>query len=182
MSAKYSFQLRSTDARCHLPAKIIIGRQEEETILQVALKLLAYLMFFRERLQIGTNLHSDNIPFVPDLVQLDYELRPKLWVECGQCSTGKLNKLAVKAPEAEIWIMKRSPAEAEHLLHSMAKEELRRQRYHLLALDPAMADEFCALLKPRNEMLWVACEFEPPNLQFDFNGLWFDAAFTVLNY
>jgi uncharacterized protein YaeQ len=182
VSAKYSFHLQSTDARCQLPTKIIIGRQENETIQHVALKFLAYLIFFRERLQIEANLHTDNIPFVPDLVQLDYELRPKLWVECGECSVGKLNKLAVKVPEAEIWIMKRSPAEAEQLLHAMAREELRRHRYHLLALDPVMVDEFCALLKPRNTLLWVACEFTPPNLQFDFNGLWFDAAFTLLEF
>lgn len=182
MSAKYSFHLKSADARLPLPEKIIIGRQEEETVLHVALKFLAFLIFHRERLQIGVNLHSDNIPFVPDLVQLDYELRPKLWVECGQCSVGKLNKLAVKVPEAEIWIMKPSPADADQLLRAMAREELRRHRYHILALDPAMADEFVALLKPRNEMLWVACEFEPPNLQFDFNGLWFDAPFSLLEY
>lgn len=25
-------------------------------------------------------------------------------------------------------------------------------------------------------------EFDPPGLQFDFNGLWFDAPFTVLKF
>ena len=107
MTAKYSFHLESRDRRRDLPRKIIIGRQDPETRLHVALKLLAYLIFFRPRLQIATNLHMDSIPFVPDLVQLDYELRPKLWVECGECSVGKLNKLAVKVPEAEIWVMRR---------------------------------------------------------------------------
>ncbi len=115
-------------------------------------------------------------------MQLDYELRPKLWVECGECSVGKLNKLAVKVPEAEIWIVKPSPAAAEHLFAAMAKEELRRLRYHFIALDPAMLEEFCALLKPRNQLLWVNGELEPPNLEFDFNGLWFDAPFTVTHF
>ena len=182
MSAKYSFQMRSEDRRRELPHKIIIGRQDNETIAHVALKFLAYLIFFRERLQIETNLHTDNIPFVPDLVQLDYELRPRLWVECGECGVGKLHKLAVKVPEAEIWIVKPSAAAAQHLFEAMAKEDLRRDRYHLLGLDGAMVEEFCSLLEPRNELFWVRGEFEPPNLQFDFNGLWFDAPFTVLNF
>ncbi len=182
MSAKYSFHLESQDRRRELPHKIIIGREETETIVHVALKFLAYLIFFRERLQIETNLHMDSIPFVPDLVQLDYELRPKLWVECGECGVNKLHKLAVKVPEAEIWIVKCSPSAAEHLLQAMAKDELRRSRYQLIGLDAAMMDEFCALLKPRNELLWVNCDWDPPGLQFDFNGLWFDAPFTVLRY
>jgi uncharacterized protein YaeQ len=182
MSAKYSFHLESRDRRRELPPKIIIGRQDTETLVHVALQFLAYLIFFRPRLQIRANLHMDSIPFVPDLVELDYELRPKLWVECGECSAGKLHKLAVKAPEAEIWIMKRSPAAAEQLFQAMAKEELRRDRYRILALDAELVDEFCALLQPRNELLWVSGEFDPPGLQFDFNQLWFDAPFSVISF
>jgi uncharacterized protein YaeQ len=182
MGAKYSFHLQSQDRRRDLPHKIIIGRQDTETLTHVALKFLAYLIFFRERLQIEANLHMDAIPFVPDLVQLDYELRPRLWVECGECGVGKLHKLAVKVPDAEIWIVKRSRAAAEHLWQAMEREELRRDRYHLIGLDADMVDEFCGLLQPRNELLWVSGEWDTPNLQFDFNGLWFDAPFTVLRF
>ncbi|MDB6121041.1 MAG: hypothetical protein JWQ71_34 [Pedosphaera sp.] len=182
MNAKYSFHLTSQDRRRDLPPKIILGQQDTETITHVALKFLAYVIFFRERLQIETNLHMDNIPFVPDLVQLDYELRPRLWVECGECSVNKLNKLAVKVPDSEIWVVKRSLPAAEHLFQAMAKEELRRNRYNLIALDEEMVEEFCGLIRPRNELLWVNGEFDPPNLQFDFNGLWFDALFTLLRF
>src|SRR5882757_850727 len=115
MSAKYSFHLRSEDRQRDFPHKIIIGQQETESLTHVALKFFGYLIFFRERLQIETNLHQANIPFVPDLVQLDYELRPRLWVECGECTVSKLDKLAVKVPESEIWILRRSAAAAEHL-------------------------------------------------------------------
>src|SRR3954451_21925116 len=152
MSAKYSFHLQSQDRQRDLPPKIIIGQQDTESITHVALKFLAYLIFFRDRLQIETNLHMATIPFVPDLVQLDYELRPRLWVECGECTVNKLNKLAVKVPESEIWIVKRSPAAAEHLFQAMAKEELRRNRYQLIALDAEMLEEFCGLMRSRNEL------------------------------
>jgi uncharacterized protein YaeQ len=182
MSAKFSFNLASKDRRRELPGKIIIGLQENETIAHVVLKLMAYILFFRERLQIEANLHQDSIPFVPDLVQLDYELRPKLWIECGEPGVNKLNKLAVKAPDAEIWIVTRSEASARHLVEAMARAELRENRYQLVGLDAEMFEEMCGMVQGRNEITWVNGEFDPPNMQFDFNGLWFDAPFVVLRY
>ncbi len=182
MSAKYNFYFKSEDRQRPLPDKLILGQNDSETVTHVALKLLAYLLFYRERLQVELNLHSDQVPFTPDLVQLDYELRPKLWVECGECSLNKLNKLAVKVPEAEIWIVKASVADAEHLLRAMAKDELRQNRYQIVALEQAMVDELCGLLQSRNEVFWVGAAFDPANLQFDFNGLWFDSSFQVMRF
>lgn len=182
MSSKFSFHLESRDAKRDLPRKIIIGRQEIETMTHVALKFLAFVIFHRERIQIETNLHMDNIPFVPDIVQLDYEMRPRLWVECGDCGVVKLDKLAVKVPEAEIWIMRESLEAAEQLIKAMGKAELRSNRYQIFALDEEMFKEFCTCIKPRNEMLWVRCDFEEKSIQFDFNGLWFDAPFHLLKF
>ena len=182
MSAKYSFTLTSQDRRRELPERIFIGRDDTETTAHVLVKLFAFLLFYRPRLQLGPNLHNDNIPFIPDLVELDYELRPKLWIECADCGTGKLNKLAVKVPEAEIWIIKHDPADTARLVSAMTREDLRRQRYHILTLDPEMFAEAHALLQTRNEILWVTGDFEPPGLQLDFNGLWFDAPFTVVRF
>jgi hypothetical protein len=144
--------------------------------------MLAYVLFYRERLQIEGDVHNDSIPFRPDLVWLDYELRPRLWIECGECSVHKLNKLAVKVPDAEIWIVKRSVAQAEHLMAAMAKEELRRGRYQLLAFDAEMFDELCGLLRSRNEVVWFAGNCELARMQFEFNQLWFDAPFTLLRF
>ena len=182
MSGKYSFSLISEDRRRALPSKVVIGQNDAEPAAHVLLKLLAFVFFHRERLQIDGKLHDDNIPYEPDVVQLDYELRPKLWVECGECRMAKLHKLAVKVPDAEIWIVKRSASEAEFLFGQMGKTELRRRRYNILGLDQDMFEELSGLLKLRNELLWVSGELEPPNLQFDFNGLWFDAPFTVLRF
>ena len=182
MSAKFVFNLQSQDRRRDLPHKVLLGQRENETTRHILLKFLAYILFFRERIQIEGNLHNDNIPFEPDIVQLDYELRPKLWVECGECSVNKLNKLAVKVPEAEIWVVKRSLSDSQHLFAALAKEGLRRDRYSLIGLDETMVNEMVGLLSTRNALLWVNGEFDPPNLQFDFNGLWFDTTFTILRF
>jgi uncharacterized protein YaeQ len=182
MSAKYIFDLQSEDRRRALPRKLIIGQRENEGLRHVVLKLLAFAMFYRDRLQVEGNIHNDNIPFEPDLVQLDYTLRPVLWIECGDCGVSKLHKLAVKVPEAEIWVMKGSPLEARNLVAAMAKEDLRRDRYQVIGFDTEMIQEMCGLVRPRNELLLVSVEFEPPQLQIDFNGLWFDAPFTHLRH
>lgn len=182
MSGKYSFELRSSDRRRDLPHKILIGQAETETVRHVALKLLGYLLFHRDRLQVEVNLHNDSIPYVPDLVQLDYELRPVLWVECGECGLNKLDKLAVKVPEAEIWVLKASPLDVEQLVRQMTKGDLRRNRYQLIGFDPEMFTEVCGLIHSRNELFWVGGDFDPPRLQFDLNGLWFDAPFTLVRF
>ncbi len=183
VSTKYSFTLASEDRRrADLPRKVIIAQHDGETLAHVMLRLLAFLIFWRPRLQLESNLHDDDIPFVPDLAQLDYSLRPALWVECGECTVAKLDKLAVKCHDAEIWVMKRSLSEVEQLLAAMKKGELRNDRYSLLALDPEMFDEVCGLVQQRNEVTLFACEFDPPKLQFEFNGLWFDAEFSVVRF
>ena len=182
MSGKYNFDLKSDERRHPLPPKIIVGRKENEGAKHVMLKFLAFVLFYRERLQIGQRLPDETFPFEPDVVQLDYLLRLSLWVDCGECTVHKLHKLAVKAPDAEIWIVKRSPADAQQLHAAMAKAELRRNRYGIVGLDAAMFDELCGLLAPRNALTWFAGEFDPPHLQFEFNGLWFDHTFTVLKF
>jgi uncharacterized protein YaeQ len=196
MSGKYSFTLRSEDRRRPLPSKIIIGRQETETIHHVVLKLLAFCWFYRDRLMIEPDLHNANIPFVPDLAQLDYELRPVLWIECGECGVNKLNKLAVKTPEAEIWVLKRSLNAAHDLLRAMGRDELRRNRYQLIAFDQNTFEEICELTAGRNQLTWYKTTVEPPGgpwhdntppdnepeMHFDFNGLWFQLPFHLLKF
>lgn len=182
MSARYTFTLESHERRRPLPRKILIAQHETETLVHIGLKLVAFLLFARERLQIETRLHNENIPFIPDLVQLDYELRPALWIECGECSLAKLDKLAVKAPEAEIWAVRRSLDEAEQLQHAMKKQALRRGRYGIVGLDAAFFEELCTHIQERNTVTWMTGDFDPATMQFDFNGLWFDTPFTVLRH
>ncbi len=182
MSAKYSFRFESRDRKRPLPGSIIIGQHDPETIAQVMLKMLGFVLFYRDRIQIEGDVHNDSISFRPDLVWLDYDMTPKLWVECGECGVSKLNKLAVKVHAAEIWILKRSRAEAEQLLAAMAREGLRRDRYHLLAFEAEIFDELCGLMQPRNQVVWFGANFESGQMQFEFNELWFETSFTVLQF
>ncbi|HXG48491.1 MAG TPA: hypothetical protein VNO52_12755, partial [Methylomirabilota bacterium] len=61
MAAKYTFDLESRDKSRSLPNKILLGQRETETLPHVLLKFLAYVLFYRERLQIEAGLHDDSI-------------------------------------------------------------------------------------------------------------------------
>jgi uncharacterized protein YaeQ len=179
MNQKFTFNLASQDPKRHLPSKVILGQQDTESATHLALKLLAYLLFYSERLRIETRVPNDAVPFIPDLSELDYELRPKLWVECGECSVAKLHKLAVKAPDAEIWVVKRSQEEVEELKRAMRKEELRKDRYNLIGLDGETFEPIPGLIASRNQLFWSGGGFEPPELKFDLNENWIELPFTL---
>ena len=179
MGNKYNFKLQSSDKRSPVSGKIIIGRDETETNNHVLLKFLAYVIFYRDRLQIEPRLHEDNIPFVPDLVQLDYQMRPALWVECGECSVRKLDKLAVKVPEAQIWLLKKSLTEMEVVAREMRKAGLRENRYSLLAFDSEIFAELIDRLTLRNEFHLYLIDLEEGEFQFDFNGYWYELEMEI---
>ena len=151
MSNKFIFEFRSEDRRRALPPKLIIGQGENESARHTILKLLGFVLFHRERLEVEGKVHNDSIPFEPDLVQLDYTMQPVLWIECGECGVNKLHKLAVKAPEADIWVLKPSPQEARTLLASIQKEELRTDRYQIIGFDPEMIQEMCGMVRGRRD-------------------------------
>ena len=182
MSAKYSFELKSEDRRCDLPHKLLLVQPPDDPRDLLLLKLLAYLLFFRDRIQVEPRFDPDVVPFVPAVAATDFAGSIRLWVECGPCPIARLDKLAVKVPAAEIWIVLRSPEEAATLTRAMSKADLRRNRYHLLIFDPAILDEMVGLLTQRNHLVWMAGSTALGQMQLDFNGLWFDAELTVIHF
>lgn len=174
MSAKFNVRFVSELRNHPLPQKILLAKQPLESVEHVVLKLLAFTIFWHERLEIEPRLHDDNIPFVPDLAQLDYELRPAKWIECGSTPAAKLDKLAVKVPQAEIWLVDRSVAELASAKAEMERLELRRKRYQLMAFDPATFDELARLFTDRNELTLYHLDLAERQLQLEFNGIWFD--------
>lgn len=179
LSAKFTFRLTSNLRNHPLPAKILIAQQPVEPLDHVLLKLLAFVVFQRDRLQLQPRLHDDNVPYVPDLLQLDFTLRPVLWVDCGDVSVARLDKLAVKTPWAEIWAVTRSRQHLDVLAGEMTRLNLRRNRYRLLAFDGGMFEEMLRLLNERNELALYGASLETGELQLDFNGLWFEGTMAV---
>ena len=182
MIHKHSFRLVSHDPRRKLPEKITIGRGQEGLPEEIILTLLGYLVLFNQRLEIGGRLISEEMPYVPALVELDDSLRPLRWCEAGEIGFKHLKKIAIKAPDAEIWIFQASAAQAEETLQRIRKEGLRRDRYRLIGFESGMVEELEGLLVARNDLTWIQGDMEALTLQFDFNGLWFEGGFMTLAY
>jgi hypothetical protein len=78
----------------------------------------------------------------------------------------------------------------------MEREELRRERYHLLAFDQDGFEELCSLTAGRNQLVWYRTNREPtgvpwrekalnvamPEMEFEFNGLWFQLPFELTKF
>lgn len=188
VAGKFNFQFTSDDRLRPLPHKLLLALGQNESVRHIALKLLAYLLFYRERLQVETEVPDESIPFVPDLVELGYDLRPKLWIECGDCGTSKLHKVATKCSETEIWCLKRSPSEAEGLMRNLEKDGLRKGRIGIIAFETAFFEDLCGTMEERNQLHWFRGGFvgqnglDAPGLQFELNGLWFDGTFQSHRY
>jgi uncharacterized protein YaeQ len=182
VSTRFNVRLASEIANHPLPPKILLAQDPLEPLEHVLLKLLACVLFQRERLQIEPRLHDDNIPFIPDLIQLDYELHPALWIECGETPAAKLDKLAVKAPRAELWVVLRSAGEMEAQVKEMRRLGLRRNRYRLLGFEATIFDELLALLASRNELTLYRLDFGERLIQLDFNGVWFEGSLLLESF
>jgi len=49
-----------------------------------------------------------------------------------------------------------------------------------VALDPEFFQEFCGLIRERNEFHWFDGGLDVGQARFEFNGLWFDIEFEIL--
>lgn len=184
MSRRYRFDLSSNDPGRLLPEKVIVGVKSDETEIHVVLKALGFVICYRDRMEIEKRIPRDDVLYVPDLIQLDYQLEAAFWGECGECGLDKLDKLAVKVPRADITIIKKSLNEATELLHKMEKAKLRKGRYTILAFNVDDFTELLNLLEMKNSVFLCSVDFEvsPAQVQFEFNGLWFDIQLHVLKF
>jgi hypothetical protein len=155
-----------------LPAQLtLLGRQTEQPT-HLLLKLLAFLMLFRDRLQLEPPRPRDDLRFRPDLLELNDTGDPLLWVECGECSLAKLARLAPHVPGAEIWVFKASVGEARELRRRMAAAEIPTGRHRILGFERRAFREVLGELRPQNELCWLGQRRDPVGVEFELNGLW----------
>ena len=58
-------------------------------------------------------------------------------------------------------------------------KELRRDRHKIIGLDGPSFEEMCSLIQSRNSLHWLEASFDPGEMQFVLNGLWFELPFRV---
>lgn len=110
--------------------KLVLAAKENETREHLALLLAAYVLFFPEQPHVDLSLKHPSIAgleFQPDLLALDVGGSPKIWIECGNVSTNKLDKLAKRLIECRFVVLKANEREAKNLRKFLEKNEVRKQ-------------------------------------------------------
>jgi len=178
VSTKLTFALGSDEKSRKLPSKIVISQSQNETLDHVLLKALAFVIFHSDRLRLEVDLEMPGVPFVPDLVALALDGRPELWIECGEVSLHKLEKLTLKLGDADIWIVKKSAGDVAKTVE-LARRNIRRLgRVRLLTFDPGFIPELRALASGANSLHLV--KLVPGEMaQLVFNDLWFETTLRV---
>ena len=120
-------QIRCSIQMGDVQKKIVLVSQTNETPQLLALKLAAYILFldYNPYLELSAkNPALAGQEFRPDILALDESGAIKLWVECGNTTTNKLDKLIRRYREARIAVLKAYPHETENLRRHLEKNEV----------------------------------------------------------
>ena len=107
--------------------KVILASQENETPQHLALKLAAFVLFFKSKPLMDVSLKHPAIAgqeFRPDLLALNESGEVQLWVECGTVTSHKLDKLPRRYRNARIITLKETYHEAETLRKTIEKHKV----------------------------------------------------------
>jgi uncharacterized protein YaeQ len=138
--------------------RLVIVPRKEETMEHVALRLSAFLLFWDLDPKYELSLKHPALSqqeFRPDLVALNVAGEIALWVECGNVSLHKLNKLTRRYPQARLAVLKTSPEEGRKL-RADAADELSRS--NLLDIWTWPAGAFASFQKALREVTHVVGE------------------------
>lgn len=100
---------------------IVLREAIGESSQHIILKLLAYLLFFDDNLQIEIEAFQH---YKPDLVKFDEEQTWKVikWIDCGAVDDKKLLKISKHNHQAEIYIFKDNKDSAQSLKDKVIKK------------------------------------------------------------
>ena len=178
ISTKLTFALGSDEKSRKLPSKIVVSQSQNEKLDHVLLKALAIVIFHSDRLRLDVDVELPRVPFVPDLITLALDGRPELWIECGEVSLHKLEKLTLKLGDADIWIVKKNAGEVSKTVEQARRNIRRLSRVRLLTFDPGFIPELLALATGSNSLHLVKL-VTGEMMQLVFNDLWFETALKV---
>ena len=143
--------------------RVIFSSPPGESTWHVALKLLAFLLYRRRAPLVERSVGQR---FKPDLVVLR-DGRVRLWIDCGETSLRKLDRVVAGNPGARIVIVK-DTARRLDLYSNLAAGALRDgSRVCCLAFSDGLVAGMARDLRQRNR---VASSFGPAGLSIELNG------------
>jgi hypothetical protein len=111
-----------------IASKLYLVPRPEEKMDHLALKLAAYAMFLPQEPIVDPSAEHPALADYdvrPDLLTLDEGGHIKMWVECGEVSLNKLDKITRRLHSARIVVIKALPRQA-HKLRTAVVEQIRK--------------------------------------------------------
>lgn len=128
---------------------LVYGRGEHEPDDHVALRLLAYLLFYRDDLKMGKDVGEE---YLPDLVALDAAGDLDVWVECGATSLRKVGKLSRRHPRMRLYLLRSTRRMAADMVVALEEELREGARVSVLAFEAGFVDAVAGAIRGRNEL------------------------------
>ena len=131
---------------------IVLREAVGESLQHIILKLLAYLLFFDDNLQVEIEAFQH---YKPDLVKFDEEQNWKVtkWIDCGVIDDKKLLKISKHNRQAEIYIFKNSKDSAQSLKDKVAKKTSNTSNIRYCAFNKEELKIIQELMAQRNEII-----------------------------
>jgi uncharacterized protein YaeQ len=95
--------------------KLVLSANDNETPEHLALKLAAFLVFWKDDPVVDPSLKSSALAgqaLRPDLLSTNIEGSVGLWIDCGNTSENKLGKALRRWPDARIAVLKENERQA----------------------------------------------------------------------
>ncbi len=152
MQEKFTFNIEAP----RFKKKMIFFKEETESREHVVLKMLAYLLFYDERLRVEVAIGTH---YKPDLVIEGDHGVPSLWIDCGRVTLKKIESLAGKFHRTKIVIVK---SEKNETL-SFRKQAERRvgdfKNIQYVYFDPGFVARIAEALNRSNDVVqWQVTE------------------------
>lgn len=143
----------------HGSRKLVLTAVEPEKPQHLGLKLAAYLLFWDEELTVQPSLNHHALtgqPFRPDLLGTDITGSVGIWVECGNTSQNKIQKVLKRWSDARVVVLKERPAEAERFRKVLEDGVPKSGRVEILAWPEGGFKEWMRLLSEKTEIIGEA--------------------------
>ena len=142
-------------------SKLILAPKPEEKVDHLALKLAGFLMF----LPMGPVVEpSSDHPSLfgydvkPDVMAMDAGGDILLWLECGEVSINKLDKVSRRLVRGRIVVLKKSLREAKQLRERMGDEVRQSQRVEVWTWPAGEFERWVGAMQEKTEIFGEAHE------------------------
>lgn len=129
--------------------KMILVKGETESPEHIAMKLVAYLLYYDPRLIIEKSV---DMHYKPDLVIMGDHGLPELWIDCGQIAVKKVESLAGKLKSSRFIVIKETKREMESFRKIIEHKVSNFESVEYLSFEPGFIAGVGAALERKNQI------------------------------